>query len=304
MLQRQIVAVSPDGSNIRVLVDNTAEAPDGIVVDQTRGHIYWTNMGSPDPGAQPGQEPKFSTRNGSIERVDLDGSNRRTIVPRGTLTTGKQLTADFEAGYLYWCDREGMRVMRCELDGSHVETLVIAGRGEDARDPRHHCVGITIDTINRTLYWTQKGAPKAGQGRIFRASLDMPRGRSAEDRDDIIVLRDGLPEPIDLHLDRSDPNAGLRLVWTDRGAEPDGNTLNRAVLSPSAAASPEIQAYEILARGFTEAIGLATEDGVTYYVTSLRGGTIRAINVATGEDRTLITLEPGLTGIALADLPS
>ncbi|MBD8506745.1 hypothetical protein HT102_09625 [Hoyosella sp. G463] len=303
MLARQIVAVSPKDGTVRVLVNGTAETPDGIVVDPARGHIYWTNMGTPDPGAQPGQEPTFFTRNGSIERVDLDGSNRRTIVPRSTFTTGKQLTADFDAGHLYWCDREGMRVMRCDLDGSHVETLVIAGQGEDARDPRHHCVGIAIDTVCRNLYWTQKGAPKSGQGRIFRASLDMPPGRTAEDRDDIIMLLAGLPEPIDLHLDRSDPNAGLRLVWTDRGAEPDGNTLNRAVLSPAAAASPEIQAYEILARGFTEAIGLASGDGITFYVTSLRGGTVRATNVVTGEDRTIVALPPGLTGIALADLP-
>ncbi len=303
MLARQIVAVSPDGRDIRVLVDNTPEAPDGIVVDQARGHIYWTNMGTPDPGSPPGQEPKFFARNGSIERVDLDGSNRRTIIPRGTFTTGKQLAADFDAGHLYWCDREGMRVMRCELDGSRIETLVIAGRGEDARDPRHHCVGIAIDTQARQLYWTQKGAPKAGQGRIFRASLDMPQGRTAEDRDDILVLRENLPEPIDLHLDRSDPDAGLRLVWTDRGAAPDGNSLNRAVLSP-ALEPRELRQHELLARGFTEAIGLATADGATFYVTSLRGGTIRAVNVDTGEDRTIVTLEPGLTGIALAELPA
>lgn len=57
-----------------------------------------------------------------IERVNLDGSDRRTVVPRGALTTGKQLTADFEAGLLYWCDREGMQVLRCRLDGSGMET--------------------------------------------------------------------------------------------------------------------------------------------------------------------------------------
>ena len=301
MLARQIVAVSPDGQDVRVLVDNTPEAPDGITVDHARGHIYWTNMGTPDPGSPPGQEPTFFTRNGSIERVDLDGTSRRTIVPRGSFTTGKQLTADFGAGHLYWCDREGMRVMRCELDGSHIETLVIAGRGEDSRDPRHHCVGVAIDTGARQLYWTQKGSPKAGQGRILRASLDMPPGRTAEDRNDITVLREGLPEPIDLHLVRSDPAAGLRLVWTDRGAAPDGNSLNRAVLSP-ASAPHELRQHEILARGFTEAIGLATQDGATFYVTSLRGGTIRAVNVDTGEDRCVATLEPGLTGIALAEL--
>jgi len=38
-------------------------------------------------------------------------------------------------GKLYWSDREGMRVMRSNLDGSQVETLVETGRGEkDRRD--------------------------------------------------------------------------------------------------------------------------------------------------------------------------
>jgi hypothetical protein len=31
---------------------------------------------------------------------------------------------DKDGGKLYWCDREGMRVMRANLDGSQVETLV------------------------------------------------------------------------------------------------------------------------------------------------------------------------------------
>ena len=51
------------------------------------------------------------TRNGSLERADLDGGNRITVVPRGAFTAGKQLTADFDEGLLYWCDREGMQVL-------------------------------------------------------------------------------------------------------------------------------------------------------------------------------------------------
>ena len=35
------------------------------------GHIYWTNMGVP------------SANDGSIERADLDGKNRKIIVPQG-----------------------------------------------------------------------------------------------------------------------------------------------------------------------------------------------------------------------------
>ncbi len=287
--KREIQAVSLDGSRVRTVVADVDETPDGIVVDQARGHIYWTNMGTPDPDSGRGAFSTFFTRNGSLERVNLDGSDRRTIVPRGAFTTGKQLTADLDAGLLYWCDREGMQVLRCRLDGSGLETLVVAGT--DAQDARNHCVGIAVDPVNRLVYWTQKGAPDAGQGRIFRSGTEIPVGRTAADRDDIELLWQDLPEPIDLNLDDSG-----RLVWTDRGAEPDGNTLNRGQVQPA------VGAYEILARGYQEAIGVATADYTTYYVSELRSGGIRVLNLADGTDRELTQLGPGVTGVALAEL--
>ncbi|MUL47313.1 hypothetical protein FZI85_21750 [Mycobacterium sp. CBMA293] len=289
--KREIQAVSLDGTHVRTLVTNVDETPDGIVVDHARGHIYWTNMGRPDPESGRGARSTFFTRNGSLERVNLDGSDRRTIVPRGAFTTGKQLTADFDAGLLYWCDREGMQVLRCRLDGSELETLVVAGTGADTQDPRNHCVGVAVDPVHRLIYWTQKGAPDAGQGRIFRCGSEIPAGQTAADRDDIELLWKDLPEPIDLDLD----SVG-RLVWTDRGAEPDGNTLNRGQVQPHEGT------YTILARGYDEAIGLATPDGVTYYVSELRSGGIRVVNLQDGSDRHLAQLGPGVTGIALAEL--
>jgi hypothetical protein len=44
-------AVSQDGTRVRTLVAGLDELPDGILVDQRRGHVYWTNMGAPDPGS-------------------------------------------------------------------------------------------------------------------------------------------------------------------------------------------------------------------------------------------------------------
>jgi hypothetical protein len=290
--QKAMLAVSLDGSRVRTLVDGLDEFPDGVLVDSQRGHIYWTNMGAPDPGPTEGPEPTFFTRNGSIERVDLDGRNRRTIVARGTFTTGKQLTADFADGKLYWCDREGMQVLQCDLDGSNLQALIVAGVGVDeGRDARNHCVGVAVDSGRRMIYWSQKGAPNAGQGRIFRAPIEIPRGRTAACRDDIELLWAGLPEPIDLDL-----NTDGELVWTDRGDPPVGNSLNRARVEPA------IGPHEICSRNYAEAIGLATSDGVTYYVGDLQAGHIRVVNLADGTDRVLITLGPGLTGLALADL--
>src|SRR4051812_2714220 len=141
-----------------------------------------------------------------------------------------------------------MQVLRCDLDGSNLETLIVAATGDAAaRDARNHPVGVAVDAGRRMLYWTQKGAPNAGQGRIFRAPIDIPAGHSAADRDDIELLWEGLPEPIDLDLGRDGT-----LVWTDRGDPPDGNTLNRAPVEP------EVGNPEICSRGYREAIGLAT----------------------------------------------
>ena len=207
-------AVSLDGKHVRTVVDGLDRFPDGVVVDKLRGHIYWTNMGTPDARPVAGIEPEFFSRNGSIERVDLDGGNRTTIVPIGAFTTGKQLAADFEAGRLYWCDREGMQILTCDLNGDDLHALVVTGEGDaDALLPRNWCVGICLDLDRRLLYWTQKGAPKGGEGRIFRVRMDLPPGADPAARTDIELLWENLPEPIDIEL-----HGVSDLVWTDRGA--------------------------------------------------------------------------------------
>ena len=138
--KQEMQAVSLDGTRVRTLITGIDERADGIVVDQLRGHVYWTNMGAPDPGSGPRSEVAYA-RNGSLERADLDGSNRVTIVPRGAFTTGKQLAADFEAGVLYWCDREGMQVLSCNLDGSELRPLVVPAVGDEAAQTisNHRC---------------------------------------------------------------------------------------------------------------------------------------------------------------------
>jgi len=51
-------AVSLDGSRSARLISGLDELPDGIVADQSTGHVYWTNMGAPIPvGAPPIKSP-------------------------------------------------------------------------------------------------------------------------------------------------------------------------------------------------------------------------------------------------------
>ena len=77
----RLFSINPDGSGKTVLVGG-CPVPDGVAVDVEAGHVYWTNMGTPP------------VNDGSIERADLDGGNRTTIVPRGGTYTPKQLHLD------------------------------------------------------------------------------------------------------------------------------------------------------------------------------------------------------------------
>jgi hypothetical protein len=280
----RILTVNPDGSDRKVIVKDLAHLPDGIVVDDERGHIFWTNMGIPN------------LNQGSIERADLDGKNRKTIVPEGGTFTPKQLHLDKENGKLYWSDREGMRVMRANLDGSQIETLVDTSRGDarPGRDARKWCVGITVDPKRRQIYWTQKGPDNAGEGKICSAGVEIPKGETAANRSDIEVFFDRLPEPIDLELDLKN----RVLYWTDRGDPPRGNTVNRA----SVDAKPEEP--EIVFDHLMEGIGIALDvAGNRMFMTDL-AGSVYSASLDGSEKRNLLAVQGNLTGIAYAEIPS
>jgi hypothetical protein len=280
----RIHSVKADGSDRKVIVTG-GRIPDGIVVDVEAGHIYWTNMGIP------------TKNDGSIERADLDGQNRKTIVPEGGTFTPKQLHLEKTAGKLYWCDREGMRVMRCNLDGSNIETLVDSSKG-DARpgtDETKVCVGITVDPDRGQIYWTQKGPANAGKGRIFRAKIDIPKGETAANRTDIETLFDGLPEPIDLELDLKN----RFLYWTDRGDAPRGNTVNRASLDADFNKRP---APDILLTHLEEGIGIALDfKGNRMFLTDL-AGSIYSATLDGSEKKPVLVAQGNLTGIAYAEV--
>ncbi|MFI1184977.1 hypothetical protein [Streptomyces californicus] len=267
----KVLRISTSDGRVDTLVEDAGPAPDGIVVDART--VYWTTMGEPTavPGTQGEAGQDFSRPNGGLHAADLDSGRTYDVLPDGSITTGKQLTSD-GAGTLYWGDREGRRVSRARSDGSDPRpTDLVVNPADDG--VMAECVGVAVDPARGHLYWTQKGPAKGGLGRILRAGLDLPAGETPENRSDVEVLWDGLPEPIDLHLH------GDRLYWTDRGAPPRGNTLNRALLPAPGARGA---APEILADGFTEAIGLAvdTEEGIAY-VSDL-GGRIRAVPLPDG----------------------
>jgi sugar lactone lactonase YvrE len=275
----RIHSMNPDGSDKKTIITD-GRLPDGIVVDVQAGHIYWTNMGVPN------------LNDGSIERADLNGKNRKVIVPQGATHTPKQLHLDKANGKLYWGDREGMRVMRCNLDGSQLETLVERGRGDkDQQDETRWCVGITIDPKFGKIYWSQKGATKGDKGRIFRANVEIPKGESPTNRSDIELLFDHLPEPVDLELDLKN----RVLYWTDRGDPPRGNTVNRVPIDTKAAP-------EIVVKHLMEGIGIALDvPGNRMFVTDF-AGSIYSADLDGKNERNFLYAQGNLTGIAYAEI--
>ena len=278
----RVLSMDPNGSNRRIIATD-CPYPDGVVVDVAAGHVYWTNMGVP------------SLNDGSIERVDIDGKNRKFIVAPGGTFTPKQLHLDKANGKLYWSDREGMRVMRSNLDGSQIETLVQTGEGEaDRRDQARWCVGIAVDPARKQIYWTQKGGDNAGVGRILRAGIDIPKGETAVNRSDVEVFFNSLPEPIDLEIDFE----RRVLYWTDRGNPPSGNTVNRASID----AKPGQNAPQIVVSDLMEGIGIALDvPGNRMFVTDLAGSLYVAKFDGT-DKRTLLAAQGNLTGIAYAEI--
>jgi DNA-binding beta-propeller fold protein YncE len=283
----RVLSANPDGSDLRILINEGRKAPDGVVVDVAAGHIYWTNMGD------------FKKNDGAILRSDLDGKNIITIVPPGGTFTPKQLKLEKKSGKLYWSDREGMRVMRANLDGSNVETLVDTSHGDPCPGPdaRKWCVGIAVDTEGGKFYWTQKGPGNAGEGRIFRANIQIPQGQSPANRTDIELLYENLPESIDLDLDL----ANRTLYWTDRGDPPRGNTVNRAPMDPLPGNRKE---PEILFTHLEEGIGLALDlKGGRMFITDY-AGSLYSANLDGSNQKTLLFAEGNLTGIAYVELPT
>ena len=281
----RMLSANPDGSDLKTIVTEGRRLPDGVVVDVAAGHIYWTNMGNP------------SANDGSIERADLDGKNVTTIVPEGGTFTPSSFNSTRQRQALL------VAIAKACASCARIWTAPISKRSWKpamakltGKRPRNWCVGIALDVPGGKFYWTQKGNDNAGQGRIFRANLEIPKGQSPANRKDIEVLFDGLPEPIDLDLDLTN----RMMYWTDRGDPPRGNTVNRAPMdSPRESPRPGDCFHPPDGRNWPGA-GLK---GGRMFVTDF-GGSIYSANLDGSNRKTLLFAQGNLTGIAYAEFPA
>ncbi|CAG8934983.1 unnamed protein product [Penicillium salamii] len=285
-----VLEYTAGGQHIRTIFDNQY-LPDGIVVHKELKRIFWTCMGYPGEA------------DGMIYSANLDGSDVKALITKGSINTPKQITLDSVAGKLYFADREGLCIWRCSLNGTSLEKVIQAGNISDeneSKDAQNFVVGVALSHSLNKIFWTQKGGPKGWQGRIFSANMEIPLGETVETRSDKVCLLDSLAEPIDLAF-----HEGLKaLYWTDRGEMPFGNTLNRLLFGdnghPLDIDHTPLLKYQILARKFHEAIGLAIDEKNQHIYVADLGGSICRLNLD-GGDKTRLLFEErrAFTGIAL-----
>ena len=285
-----------DGRPLRVVAGNQI-VPDSLEISQSTKRIYWSNMGFPH------------ANDGHINSCNLDGSDVQTVVPPGRdIHTPKQLAIDQANDKLYFCDREGLRVWRCNIDGTRLEPLVQTGDPAspvDVVDQNRWCVGVAIDPARGHLYWSQKGPSKGSQGQILRCGLEVPHGETPATRSDVETLFRGLPECVDLELDAE----ACTLYWADRGELPLGNSLNRAYVGADrqaylAKAHPleRMLGRVIVASQLHEAIGIRLDKANGHiYATDLGGAVYRFNLDGTGRKKAYEYMG-AYTGLAIAHI--
>jgi sugar lactone lactonase YvrE len=246
-----------------------------------------------------------TANDGAVYSYNLDGTDIKAIVPKGKVHTPKQLVVDNEKRQLYFSDREGLRVWRCNFDGQNLELLIQTGDYqvlEEKLDQTRWCVGVAFSHTTGKFYWTQKGPSKGFQGRISQDNIDFPRGQDGTNRTDIECLLQNLPEPIDLEVDGTRQD----LYWTDRGGLPLGNNINRVSLkgikpvSASGITSSPGKDYELVARNLHEAIGIKLDPVNHHIYTTNMGSAVYRFDFD-GHNRKKFYEDAGsFTGITLA----
>jgi sugar lactone lactonase YvrE len=161
---------------------------------------------------------------GAVKVMNADGSNERTLATGSDVIEPDGIEVDIAGGKIYWTDmgpggaadksvaiNDG-RIMRSDLDGRNVETLVPTGITTTPKQ-------LALDVPGGKVYWSDRGdvGDKNVNPKIMRSNLD---GTSVE----TIVSADVI-SPVGIALDT--PNG--KVYFTDRYA----NTIKRANLDGS-----------------------------------------------------------------------
>ena len=141
---------------------------------------------------------------GTINRADPDGENARPLVTiSGSSPSG--IALDLENGKVYWTNILGNQILRADLTGANVDTLI------DVEVGLSRPAGIALDVAGEKMYWAEQTGNK-----IQCANLD---GTNVK------TLVSELAAPVGIALDV----AGGKMYWTDTDSN-DTNRIHRANL--------------------------------------------------------------------------
>ena len=158
---------------------------------------------------------------GAVKVMNADGSNETVLASGSIIVEPDGVEVDVAAGKMYWtdmgpggaadksvADKDG-RIMRADLDGRNIETLVHKGITTTPKQ-------LTLDVAGGKVYWCDRGdvGDKNVDPKIMRANLD---GSEVE-----ILVSTDLMSPVGIALDL----AKGKLYFSDRYA----NNIKRANL--------------------------------------------------------------------------
>lgn len=217
---------------------------------------------------------------GAVKVIDADGSNEITLTEGKDVIEPDGIEADIDGGKLYWTDMglggaadksvavDDGRIMRADLDGKNIETLVPLGITTTPKQ-------LALDVPGGKIYWSDRGdvGDQKVNPKIMRSNLG---GSSVE-----AIVSSDLMSPVGIALDT--PNG--KLYFTDRYA----NDIKRANLDGSD--------VEVVVRDTEYPVDLALdlEQRTFYWTARQAGGLYRADLDGNGIDGASLT--PIVTGL-------
>ncbi|XP_033742175.1 LOW QUALITY PROTEIN: low-density lipoprotein receptor-related protein 4-like [Pecten maximus] len=122
-----VASINLDGSDFKVLANDTVDEPRDLAIDPERRVVYWTDWGS---------TPK-------IEKMNYDGTGRQTLASTN-MKWPNGLALDYTTNILYFVDASTDQIERMNTDGT--------GRAVVMSDPGSHMFALSL--YKQYIYYT------------------------------------------------------------------------------------------------------------------------------------------------------
>jgi hypothetical protein len=127
----EILKADPNGRNARAIVKGLVY-PTALTIDNKNKKLYWNDW-----------QNKSKPQKGYVGRSNLNGTGAEIFLSNG-LQSGGTIKVDEREGKIYIVDLFGKKIVRVNLDGTNMVTIVYAGQP----------AGLDIDYDRRRIYWT------------------------------------------------------------------------------------------------------------------------------------------------------